>query len=318
LSYVLITPARNEEAFIEQTIRSVVAQTVPPVKWIIVSDGSTDGTDAIVQRYASEHPWIELLRMPEHRDRQFAAKAHCVNAAYAALKNTAFDVIGNLDADVSFAEDYFEFLLQKFIVMPTLGVAGTPYVEDGPVTDLHSYSHGFADLHHVSGPCQLFRRECFDQVGGYVPIKGGAIDWVAVTTARMKGWETRTFLGKTYRHHRTMGTAESSVLGSSFHYGKKAYYVGGHPLWALLRGVFRMRERPWIIGGFFFQLGFFWALITRTPRPVSRELMAFHRREQMARLRRIWRRPVPPRDAAAKLRNSSVQPRRDLHNNGGA
>jgi hypothetical protein len=114
-----------------------------------------------------------------------------------------------------------------------------------------------------------------------------------------------------------MGTAESSVLGSFFHYGRKAYYVGGHPLWALLRGVFRMRERPWIIGGFFFQLGFFWALITRTPRPVSRELMAFHRREQMARLRRIWRRRGPPSNAAASAHNSA-QTERDLHKSAGA
>jgi len=74
LSFVLVTPARNEEAFIESTIRSVVAQTIRPTKWIIVSDGSTDGTDEIVKRYTHDHPWIEFLRMPEHRDRQFAAK----------------------------------------------------------------------------------------------------------------------------------------------------------------------------------------------------------------------------------------------------
>ncbi len=80
LSFVLVTPARNEEAFIESTIRSVVAQTIRPTKWIIVSDGSTDGTDEIVKRYAHDHPWIEFLRMPEHRDRQFAAKANCFNA----------------------------------------------------------------------------------------------------------------------------------------------------------------------------------------------------------------------------------------------
>ena len=80
LQYVLITPARNEEAFIENTIRSVAAQTVRPVKWIIVSDGSSDRTDGIVKQYASQHAWLELLRMPEHRDRQFAAKANCFNA----------------------------------------------------------------------------------------------------------------------------------------------------------------------------------------------------------------------------------------------
>jgi glycosyltransferase involved in cell wall biosynthesis len=286
LKYVLVTSARNEETYIEETIRSVLAQTILPLRWIIVSDGSTDGTDRIVMQYASLHSWISLMRMPERQERSFAAKAHCVNAAYDALKGTAFDVIGNLDADVSFPADYFEFLLQKFVEIPTLGVAGTPYVEEAGPAARHSCSHRYADLQHVSGPCQLFKRQCFEAIGGYLPIKG-AVDWVAVRTARMKGWETRTFLGKTYRHHRKMGTAECGVLRSSFRYGQKAYYVGGHPMWDLLKGAFQMRQKPWIIGGLLFQLGFLWALITRMPRPVSPELMAFHRAEQKARLRRI-------------------------------
>src|SRR5215831_6690170 len=109
LSYVLVTPARNEAGLIEQTIQSVLAQSVLPRKWIIVSDGSTDGTDEIVQRYANEHEWIELMRMPERRDRQFAAKANAFNAGYARLKGHSqlpFDIIGNLDADITLEPDY--------------------------------------------------------------------------------------------------------------------------------------------------------------------------------------------------------------------
>jgi glycosyltransferase involved in cell wall biosynthesis len=297
LSYAIITTARNEEAYLEETIRSVVAQTVRPVRWIIVSDGSTDRTDGIVQAHAGRHDWISLMRMPERAERNFAAKAQNVNAAYAALHGVAFDLIANLDADVSFAPDYFEFLLQKFAEMPALGVAGTPYVEDDWPAGQHSCSHDYSDLQHVSGPCQLFRRSCFDAIGGYVPIKGGAVDWVAVRTARMKGWETRTFLGKTYRHHRKMGTAECGVLRSSFRYGEKAHAVGGHPAWVLLRGFFQMRKKPWIIGGLLFQLGFLWAGVTGQRRPVSPELMAFHRAEQMARLRSI----LQPRKAQRGL-----------------
>src|SRR4051812_18373737 len=111
LSYVLITPARNEDAFIENTIHSVLAQTVLPLRWIIVSDGSSDRTDEIVQRYAAAHEWIELLRMPERADRQFAAKAHAFNAGYARLRDLEYDIIGNLDADITFEPDYFEYLL---------------------------------------------------------------------------------------------------------------------------------------------------------------------------------------------------------------
>ena len=158
LRYVLVTPARNEEAFLEGTIRSVVAQTVLPTKWIIVSDGSTDHTDEIAQRYASQHNWIQLLRMPEHCDRQFASKANCFNAGYALLRDTDYDIVGNLDADITFDPHYFSFLLSQFQLFPKLGVAGTPFVEDASQRNQHTYAHPFAQLEHVSGQCQLFRR----------------------------------------------------------------------------------------------------------------------------------------------------------------
>ncbi len=288
LKYALITPARNEEAYLEATIRSVIAQTVRPSKWVIVSDGSTDRTDDLAKAYAAQHDWIELLRMPEHRDRQFAAKAHCFNAGYARLQGSDYDIIGNLDADITFAPDYCEFLLAQFEAMPKLGVAGTPFVEEADQAGQHTYAHRFAQLEHVSGACQLFRRECFQAVGGYVPIKGGAIDWIAVTTARMKGWRTRTFLEKTCLHHRKLGTGTDSKLMVRFRYGQKAYYVGGHPLWECLRGIFQMRQKPFIVGGGYFLGGFLWAALTRMPRPISAELIAFHRAEQMARLKRSF------------------------------
>jgi hypothetical protein len=212
LTYALVTPARNEAAFIEQTIRCVIAQTALPRRWIIVSDGSTDGTDEIVQRYAREHDWIELLRMPERRDRQFAAKANAFNAGYARLARLPFDIIGNLDADITFEPDYFSFLLSKFQLFPELGVAGTPFVEDHDRIDQHSYAHQFANSTHVSGGCQMFQKKCFGEIGGYVPVKAGAIDWIAVTTARMKGWQTRTFTEKVCFHHRELGVGSSHAL----------------------------------------------------------------------------------------------------------
>ena len=129
LPYVLITPARNEAQFIGGTIESVIAQTVLPQAWVIVSDGSTDGTDDIVSRYLPKHPWIDLARMPEHRDRQFAAKVHCFNAGYEQLQNVEYEIIGNLDADITFKADYLEWLIGRFEEFPDLGVAGTPFVE---------------------------------------------------------------------------------------------------------------------------------------------------------------------------------------------
>ena len=254
----------------------MIAQTVLPKRWIIVSDGSTDSTDEIVLKYQPGRDWLELIRLPERKERNFAAKVNAVNIGYDRVKALAFDIIGNLDADVSFGEDYMEYLLGKFEAMPKLGVAGTHYIEG----DFHSYQDSYINVHHVNGQIQLFRRACFEQIGGYVPIKGGGIDWVAVTTARMKGWTAYSFGERTFEHHRKMGTAGGSELGARFHYGKKDYFLGGHPLWQLFRSTFQLTKKPYVLGGVCLLAGYMWCWITRHERPVSPELMAFHRNEQ--------------------------------------
>ena len=283
MTYILITPARNEAGYIELTIQSMIAQTQPPLKWIIVSDGSTDGTDDIVKKYLQSYSWIELVRTPVRKERHFAGKVIAFNAGYEKIKNLSYEIIGNLDADLSFEKDYFEFLLSKFAENPKLGVAGTPFVEDGK-----HYDFRFASTDHVSGACQLFRKACFEQIGGYIPIKGGGIDWVAVTTARMQGWKTQTFIEKTCTHHRKIGTGDSNKLMAAFKYGQKNYYLGGHPLWHLSRSIFQMKNKPYIIGGLLLLWGYLWASIKRMERPVSPELMKFYRAEQMQRLKNIF------------------------------
>lgn len=284
MNYVLITPARNEEDFIEITIQSMIGQTRLPLKWVIVSDGSTDATDNIVKKYLPAFPWIELVRTPERKERHFAGKVMAFNAGYEKIKDLNYDIIGNLDADLSFEKNYFEFLLSKFAENPKLGVGGTPFVEDGK-----HYDFRFASTDHVSGACQLFRKACFEEIGGYIPIKGGGIDWTAVTTARMKGWTTRTFTDKVCNHHRKIGTGDSSQLMSQFKYGQKNYFLGGHPLWHLSRSIFQMKNKPYIIGGLLLLWGYLWASMKRMERPVSPELMKFYRAEQMQRLKNIFR-----------------------------
>lgn len=281
--YVLITPARNEENNIERTIQSVIVQTLLPKRWIIVSDGSTDRTDDIVKKFLPDHPWIKLIRMPEHIDRQFAAKVNAFNAGYEIIKKEKYDIIGNLDADLSFEKDYFEFLTTKFQADPLLGVAGTPFVEDG----VH-YDYRFTNIEHVSGACQMFRRKCFEDIGGYIPIKGGGIDWTAVTTARMKGWKTRTFTEKQCIHHKKMGSGNSGALMAWFRQGQKDYFLGGHPLWQLFRTAYQMTKKPYVIGGFLLFWGYFWSLLCGVKRSVSPELMKFHREEQMQRLKNTF------------------------------
>jgi GT2 family glycosyltransferase len=283
-TYVLITPARNEEQFIELSIKSVLTQTVRPFKWVIVSDGSTDGTDDIVSRYAADHSWIELVRMPERQERNFAGKIYAFNAGFTRIKDMKYQVIGSMDGDISFDEGYFSFLLGKLAEDSTLGLVGTPFKD----SSIQAYNYRFVGIEHVSGACQLFRRECFEDIGGYVPVKGGGVDSIAVLTARMKGWKTKTFTEKVCLHHRGIGTAQHSLLTARFKVGVKDYSLGSHPLWELLRTAYQMTQRPVILGGLLLLSGYVWALIRRIERPVSSELLAFRRREQMQRLRRFF------------------------------
>jgi poly-beta-1,6-N-acetyl-D-glucosamine synthase len=282
-TYVLITPARNEAQFVELTLQSMIAQTYRPLKWVVVSDGSTDGTDDIVRRYASNHPWIELVRTPERQERHFAGKVYAFNLGLDQVRDLDFDVLGNLDADVSFDPDHFEFLLGKMGENPQLGVAGAPFREGS-----HQYDYRFTNIENVWGGCQLFRRECYGAIGGYVPLKGGCIDHVAVLSARMKGWQTRTFPERVCLHHRQMGTAMQGGLKAKFKFGAKDYSVGNHPLWELFRSFYQMTKRPFILGGIALGSGYAWSVLRGAEIPVSPELVTFVRREQMERLKRFF------------------------------
>ena len=282
--YVLITPARNEEKFIKKTIQSMIRQTALPLRWVIVNDGSTDATASIVRRFLTDHPWIELADLPPRKDRNFAGKVYAFNEGLERVRDLKYDFVGNLDADISFEPDHFEFLLQKLRENPRLGIAGMAYTQENNWDSTRDSFEGETTVH---GACQLFRRECFQDIGGYVANREGGIDWIAVTTARMKGWQTRNFREKRYHHYRKMGTAERSPTGAMYDYGRKDYFLGGSPLWELFRAAYQMTKKPLLVGGMALLCGYCVAAIRRAKRPVSRELIRFHRREQAKKLRMI-------------------------------
>jgi glycosyltransferase involved in cell wall biosynthesis len=284
LPYVLITPARNEARFIEKAIKSVTQQTALPAKWVIVNDGSTDDTGNIAARYAAKYDWIELINLQPCKERNFAAKVYAFRAGQEKLRDINYEIIGNLDADVSLDRDHFEFLMNKFRQDPDLGVAGTVFREEGGYS---SANDSFEGQNYVSGQCQIFRRQCFEAIGGYSPSEVGGIDWMAVTTARMKGWKTRSFREKSFFHHRTLGTANHGRLARNYVYGKKDYYLGGHPLWEMCRCGYQLFKRPYFIGGLAFFAGYFGSLLRSEARVVSDDLMHFHRREQLTKLKAI-------------------------------
>ena len=279
----MITPARNEEAFVGETIESVLRQTVRPERWVIIDDGSTDRTADIVAEYTTGNPWIELIRLPHRQERHFAGKIHAFNVGFERVKSLEFQLLANLDADVSLQPDHFEFLIRKFSEDARLGVAGTAYTQPG----FYSATDSFEGEESVAGPLQLFRYECFRDIGGYTPNRLGGVDWIAVTTARMKGWKTRNFRDRCFHHQRSMGTAGRNAVTAMFFHGWKDYLLGSGPLWELFRVVYRITKRPLLFGGLALGAGYGWAAIRRVPRPVSAELVRFYRLEQSRKLKRI-------------------------------
>ena len=287
-TYVLITPAWNEAKFIEQTVKSVVGQTVRPLKWVIVSDGSTDGTDDIVRNYLAEHDWIALVSLPARAQRNFAAKVAAFNAGYARVAGLEYDVIGNLDADVSFEEDYLAFLISKFAGNPRLGVAGTPYVEENAIHD-----DRFRNPDHVSGACQMFRRECFEDIGGYQPVRSGGVDLIALLRAQAKGWQTRRFDERVCLHHRAGGSGNHpGVIRRMLNWGKKDYLLGSHPGFQLFRSAYQMKNKPYIVGGVLMFSGYFWALVRRAERTMPEDLIRIRQCDQLQRLKEVLRHPL--------------------------
>ncbi|MFB3924905.1 MAG: glycosyltransferase family 2 protein [Syntrophales bacterium] len=294
--YVLVTAARNEEFFIENTLQSVIRQTIRPVKWIIVSDGSTDGTDEIIRRYTKEHDFIRLLKLTRDNNRNFSSQVYAINAGYRLLQGRCapqYDWIGNLDADISLEPDYFQRIMEKFRLNAKLGLAGGFVYEN---YDGKFKSRRFNNVRSVPHAVQFFRRECFEAIGGYVPLKYGGPDWCAEVMVRMKGWQAECFPDIRVYHHRHTGSAEG-VLHAKFRLGQMDYSLGSHPLFELIKCLSRIREKPYVISAILRMTGYFWLLCAGEKRPVSGEFVKFIQQEQLQRLhshiRKMAAAPLP-------------------------
>jgi len=279
-SYVIITPARNEEAHISKTIKSVISQTILPKKWVIVSDGSTDGTDAIANQYAAKFDFIKLLRVEGDTDRNFGSKVNAIRAAYEQLKDIGYCFIGNLDADVSFEHDYYEKVLIGFQHNSKLGVAG------GVIVDLLNGKivKRITSRNHVAGAIQFFRRECYEAIGGYVPVNIGIEDTIAEVMARIRGWEVESFPEIEVFHHRRTGTEGRNIYSVRFLNGQEDYFLGYHPLFEIAKCSYRIIEKPYVVGSLLWMCGYVWSSLRRDKRAVSADFVEFLRKEQMHKL----------------------------------
>lgn len=278
LRYVVITPVRNESKYIEKTILSMIQQTVKPAEWVVVNDGSTDDTAAIVAGYAKDHPWIKLV---ERTDRGIRQRGKGVVETFYTGYNTItedFDVIVKLDGDLYFEPDFFQTLLSKFAANPKLGITGGGIFErlNGENWVLQ------ASKDHVRGPNKVYRRACFEAIGGLKPTLGwdGLDQWQALSL----GWEVESFLDLKVLHYRVTGAA-TGRLKSKKEQGYGAYYMGYHPLFVIMRGIsYMFKYKPYIIGGSVLILAYFWAALQGRPRLLEPSVVHFVRRTQLKQL----------------------------------
>jgi len=279
---VLLTSVRNEAAVVAQAVRSVRGQTVKPRRGIIVDDGSSDDTASVLRRETSGCEFIQLLFRPPHSgfgyDRKVAALCQALDAA----KDVHYEFIGNLDGDLRLPPDYFERLLGEFAANPKLGVAGGVILDPGETRPWR-----LASPTEVSGGAQMFRRECFERIGGYLPIPEGGEDALACVMARMAGFETRSYESLRIEHLKSRNAAFGGLLKREWQLGLRDHAMGVDPLFELAKCVVRIANKPWILGSLARALAYMFYTIQGRRRVVPNEVVAFMRAEQRRRLKAV-------------------------------
>jgi len=277
--YVIISPVRNEETYIEKTLQSVISQTVLPVEWIIVDDGSSDLTCDIVNQFADGRDWIRLIHREDRGTRALGAGVvEAFNYGLEQLSVSGYEFLVKLDGDLSFGPTYFEELFRKFSDNRDLGIAsGKTYVERKGSLVVER----MAD-HHVRGASKVYRRSCFEQIGGLRPIIGW--DMVDELYAQFHGWETRSFADLVLIHHRPMGTSTGNALKGKIRWGRGRYVTGSHPLFILASGAYRMAEPPYVLGGLALIYGYVSAWLSRHQRLPEANIREFQKRKELRRL----------------------------------
>jgi poly-beta-1,6-N-acetyl-D-glucosamine synthase len=284
--YVVITPVRDEEKFIEATIESVLRQTVLPVEWVIVDDGSTDQTGAIIGGYAAQYPWIRAV----HRaNRGFRKSGGGVMEAfydgYRVLRCDNWQFIVKLDGDLSFDPAYFEKCFDHFCKDPELGIGGG---------EIQHNINGSLKLEetprfHVRGATKIYKRACWEAIGGLWPAPGW--DTIDDVRANMLGWKTFSFSDLHLLHHRFTGSAEG-LLQDRVKHGKVCYVSGYHPLFILVSCFYRIAQKPYLIGSAGVLYGYLKAYLSHAPRVEDPAYVAYIHAQQLRRLfgmHTIWK-----------------------------
>jgi len=252
MKYVVISPVKDEERHVEHTLRSMAQQTVKPVRWIIVDDGSRDQTPALIARYSENNDFIQVIKNPPGQARQpGSGVVRAFNVGYEAAKTLDYDFIVKLDCDLSFDADYFEKLLEQFAADPKLGIASGVYLEDVPA---RGWTVITMPEYHAAGASKVVRRACFEQIGGFVASRGW--DTVDEIRAIAREWRTGHFPALQMKHWKPEGAGIGRWRTNIMH-GEIYYLTGGGFMFFILKVLHRMRARPYLICG----LGMFWGYV---------------------------------------------------------
>lgn len=278
--YIVITPARNEAENIPHTIRSMVGQSLRPSRWVIVNDGSTDTTGAIIDAAAREHDWITAVHRPDRGYRkQGGGVVETFYDGYARIAQEPWEYLLKFDADLSFEPDYFARCLRKFTEDPKLGIGGG-MISHEVAGRLVSESPGDPAF-HVRGATKIYRRECWEAIGGLLQAPGW--DTIDELKANMLGWTTRTFADIPLRHHRYTGSADGTWK-NVVKFGLANYITGYHPLFMLVKCCKRAVQPPYGVGAAGLAWGFCKGYLQGVARVPDPELIRYVRRQQLNKL----------------------------------
>ncbi len=244
----------------------MAAQLLKPTHWIIVDDGSTDTTPDILRRFSQKHKFIEVVRRPAGQPRQPGpAVVRAFNEGYGRVKHLTHDLVVKLDCDLSFEPDYFSQLISRLETNPTLGIASGVYLE---AADGLNWKKVAMPPYHAAGASKVIRRQCFEQIGGFVPSRGW--DTIDEIRAMAYGWQTRHFDDLAMKHWKREGVGIGTVRTHCMH-GEIYYLVGGSPSFFMLKALHRFTCRPIVIGGLALVWGYLRAIATGKKRLATEE-----------------------------------------------
>jgi len=279
-AYVVISPVKDEEKFIEATLQSMVAQTVKPVRWIVVDDGSGDRTPDMVEAYTRQHAWITLVRLPRRKERGAGSPVvRAFHAGWEMVEQGTFDFVVKMDCDLRLPATYFEQLLEKFHNDPGLGITSGAYVEETE----NGWRRVAMPEYHAAGATKVIRARCFEEIGGFVASRGW--DTVDEIRARTRGWRTCHFPELTFEHLKPEGSSRGALYTSRLH-GEVYYLTGGPAAFFLFKALHRMVfGRPPLVAGMMLLAGYLKPMVLGRQRLVTK---AEARHYQRMMNQRMW------------------------------